>query len=60
MAIVMPGERPFLDIEPWVQKIRSVFSRGFYAGLHRVHRLVDDLRRRYPGRKVLMRMLEAL
>ena len=60
MAVVMPDERPFLDIEPWVRKIRSVFGGGFYAGLHRVPRLVDDLRRRYPGRKVLMRMLEAL
>ena len=45
MAIVMPGERPFLDIEPWVQKIRSVFSRGLYVGLHQVHRLVDKLDR---------------
>ena len=59
MAIVMSGQRPFLDIDPWEQKIRSVLGEGFYAGLHRVRRLVDDLRRCHLGRKLLMRMLEA-
>jgi len=43
MAIVVPGEQTFLDIEPWVREIRSVFGGGYYVGLHQVHRLVDRL-----------------
>jgi tetratricopeptide (TPR) repeat protein len=43
MTIVVSGEPSFLDIEPWEQKIRSVFGGDFYVGLRRVSRLVDEL-----------------
>jgi len=43
MTIVVRSEQPFLDIEPWEQKVRSVFGGSFHVGLRRVHHLVDKL-----------------
>jgi len=43
MTIVVWGEQSFLDIEPWEQKVRSVFGGSFHVGLRRVHHLVDKL-----------------
>jgi tetratricopeptide (TPR) repeat protein len=43
MTIGVRREQSFLDIEPWEQRIRSVFGGNFHVGLRRVSRLVDEL-----------------
>jgi uncharacterized Zn finger protein len=52
------GRRNYGQITRYLRLMRPLYQR--LDALDEWQAIVDDLRRRYPGRKVLMRMLDAL